>query len=252
VIGAAALATRRRRVLGVIGTAIAVAWAAAIAADLAGASRFLHHDALIEGGWPLPAALAIFVVAWQLMIAAMMLPSSMPLVRLFVGIASRQERPARATSALIGGYAIVWTAFGVAAFLLDVVVHRTVERVPFLETHPQLIAASVLLVAGAFQFSELKDRCLRECRHPGPFLMSHYARGARAAFRLGVAHGVFCLGCCWALMLVGFAAGVANLWWMAALTAVMVYEKTARRGREAMTPIGVGLIASGVVTLFQP
>jgi predicted metal-binding membrane protein len=250
VIGAVALATGRRRLLAVVGTAIAVAWAAAIAADLAGASRLLHHDALIEGGWPLPAALAIFVVAWQLMIAAMMLPSSLPLVRLFVGAAAGQERPGRATGALIGGYASVWTAFGAVAFLFDVVVHRSVERAPFLEAHPQVIAASVLVVAGAFQFSDLKDRCLRECRHPAPFLMSHYARGTRAAFRLGLAHGVFCLGCCWALMLVGFAAGVANLWWMAALTAVMVYEKTARRGRQAVVPIGVGLIALGVATLL--
>jgi predicted metal-binding membrane protein len=147
---------------------------------------------------------------------------------------------------LIGGYASIWTAFGAAAFLSDVVVHRSVERVPFLEAHPEVIAAAVLIVAGAFQFSDLKDRCLRECRHPAPFLMSHYGRGIRAAFRLGVAHGVFCLGCCWALMLVGFAAGVANLWWMAALTAVMVYEKTARRGRQAVIPIGIGLIVAGV------
>jgi predicted metal-binding membrane protein len=249
VIGAVALATGRRRQLAVVGTAIAVAWAAAIAADLAGASRLLHHDALIEGGWPLPAALVIFVVAWQLMIAAMMLPSSLPLVRLFVGVAGGQERPGRATASLIGGYASVWTAFGVVAFLCDVIVHRTVDRVPFLQAHPAAIGASVLLVAGAFQFSDLKDRCLRECRHPAPFLISHYARGARAAFRLGIAHGAFCLGCCWALMLVGFAAGVANLWWMAALTAVMVYEKTARHGREAVVPVGVGLIVAGLASL---
>jgi predicted metal-binding membrane protein len=250
VIGAVEAATDRRRLLVVVGTVIAVAWAAAIAADLAGASRFLHHDVLIEGEWPFPAALALFILAWQLMIAAMMLPSSLPLIRLFHGVAAGQERPARATSALIGGYSSVWTAFGVVAFLLDVVVHRTVERVPFLEANPQLVAASTLFVAGAFQFSDLKDRCLRECRHPAPFLMSHYARGARAAFRLGIAHGVFCLGCCWALMLVGFAAGVANLWWMAALTAVMVYEKTARHGRQAVIPIGVGLIVAGFAVLL--
>jgi predicted metal-binding membrane protein len=81
--------------------------------------------------------------------------------------------------------------------------------------------------------------------------MSRYARGTRAALRLGVAHGRFCLGCCWALMLVGFASGVANLWWMAALTAVMVYEKTARHGSEAVTPIGVGLLLAGFVTILR-
>jgi predicted metal-binding membrane protein len=249
VIGAVQVADRRRPLV-VITAAIVVAWAAAIVADLVGGSRVLHHDALIEGGWPLPAALAVFVVAWQLMIASMMLPSSLPLIALFATVAARQDRPAGATAALIGGYAAVWTAFGVAAFLLDVAVHRVVDRVGFLEAHPRLVAGSVLIVAGAFQFSDLKDRCLRECRHPVPFLMSRYARGARAAFRLGVSHGIFCLGCCWALMLVGFAAGVANLWWMVALTAVMVIEKTARGGDRASAPIGIGLLVAGALTMI--
>jgi predicted metal-binding membrane protein len=236
--------------LVVIVAAIAVAWAVAILADVVGGSRVLHHDALIEGGWPLPAALAVFVVAWQLMIVAMMLPSSLPLVRLFGVVAAGQDRPGRATTALLSGYAAVWTAYGVGAFLLDTVVHRSVDRLPWLQAHPRVIAGSVLVVAGAFQFTDLKDRCLRECRHPAPFLMSRYARGLRAAFGLGVSHGVFCLGCCWALMLVGFAAGVANLWWMAALTAVMVYEKTGRRGHEAVAPIGVSLLVAGALTMI--
>jgi len=250
VIGAVPGAADRRRPLVVIVAAIALAWAAAIAADVLGGSRGLHHDALIQGGWPLPAALTVFVAAWQLMIVAMMLPSSLPLIRLFVAVTARQERSGRSTAALLSGYAAVWTIFGAAAFLLDTVVHRSVERLPWLEAHPEVIAGSVLLVAGAFQFTDLKDRCLRECRHPAPFLLSHYARGPRAAFRLGLAHGLFCLGCCWALMLVGFAAGVANLWWMAALTAVMVYEKTGRRGDEAVTPVGVSLLVAGALTMI--
>jgi predicted metal-binding membrane protein len=250
VIGAVPGAADRRRPLVVIVAAIALAWAAAIAADVLGGSRVLHHDALIQGGWPLPAALTVFVAAWQLMIVAMMLPSSLPLIRLFVAVAARQERSGRSTAVLLSGYAAVWTIFGAAAFLLDTVVHRSVERLPWLEAHPEVIAGSVLLVAGAFQFTDLKDRCLRECRHPAPFLLSHYARGPRAAFRLGLAHGLFCLGCCWALMLVGFAAGVANLWWMAALTAVMVYEKTGRRGDEAVTPVGVSLLVAGALTMI--
>jgi predicted metal-binding membrane protein len=103
-----------------------------------------------------------------------------------------------------------------------------------------------------FQFSDLKDRCLRECRHPGPFLLQHYRRGAAGAFALGRRHGLFCLGCCWALMLVGFAVGVASLWWMAALTAVMVYEKTGRSGDQAVAPIGIALIVAGTLALVTP
>src|SRR4029453_17461895 len=95
-------------------------------------------------------------------------------------------------------------------------------------------------------------RCLTECRHPGSFLIQHYGRGAAAAFRLGRIHGMFCLGCCWALMLVGFAAGVANLWWMAALTALMVFEKTGRGGDRGVLPIGAGLILASAIVLLVP
>ena len=82
--------------------------------------------------------------------------------------------------------------------------------------------------------------------------MPRYQRGTRAAFRLGRQHGLFCLGCCWAIMLVGFAAGVANLWWMAALTALMVFEKTGREGQRGVRPIGLGLIALGILVLAEP
>jgi predicted metal-binding membrane protein len=154
--------------------------------------------------------------------------------------------------ALIAGYAMVWTAFGVLAFVGDVGLHKLVHAWPWLAAHPQLIAGSVLALAGAFQFSELKERCLTECRHPGSFLVHHYRRGAAAAFRLGRIHGMFCLGCCWALMLVGFAAGVANLWWMAALTALMVFEKTGRGGDRGVVPIGAGLIMASAIVLLAP
>ncbi len=197
-------------------------------------------------------ALGIFVLAWQLMIAAMMLPSSLPLIRLFRVAAEGQQRPGRATAALIAGYAMVWTAFGVLAFVGDVGLHKLVHAWPWLAAHPQLIAGSVLALAGAFQFSELKERCLTECRHPGSFLVQHYGRGEAAAFRLGRVHGMFCLGCCWALMLVGFAAGVANLWWMAALTALMVFEKTGQGGDRGVAPIGAGLILASVIVLMAP
>jgi predicted metal-binding membrane protein len=253
VIGAAAqTALRRRGVPPVIAAAIAVAWTAAIGAEITGTAHLMHHDALAHSDLPLIAVLGIFVLAWQLMIVAMMLPSSLPLIRLFRVAAANQPSPGRATMGLLLGYAAVWTAFGVVAFLGDLGLHRLMHGWAWLEARPQVIAGSVLVLAGAFQFSSLKERCLRECRHPGPFLLQHYGRGVEAAFRLGKAHGLFCLGCCWALMLVGFAAGVANLWWMAALTALMVFEKTGRGGERGVAPIGAGLIALGVLTFMAP
>ena len=110
----------------------------------------------------------------------------------------------------------------------------------------------MLAIAGGFQFSSLKERCLSKCRHPAPYLLAHYRRGAGGGFRLGFGHGLFCLGCCWALMLVMFAAGVAVLWWMAVLTAVMVYEKTGRHG-EALTPlVGIALLGLAALSFTHP
>jgi predicted metal-binding membrane protein len=232
--------------------AIAVAWAVAVAAEATGRGRLLHHDALVEGGLPIWAALGLFLVAWQLMIAAMMLPSSLPLIRLFSRMAANQPRPLRAKAAFLGGYGALWSGFGAAAFLGDLGIHRLVNGWSWLAAHPSVIAGAVLLLAGAFQFSSLKDRCLTVCRHPGAYLLQHYQRGVRGGFRLGAGHGVFCVGCCWALMLVAFAAGVANLWWMAALTAVMVFEKTGPGGRRGVRSIGLGLIGLGVLVLANP
>lgn len=246
-----AAAPRRGLPVVVIG-AIAGAWLLAIVAETTGRAGALHHDSLIEGGPPLWAALALFLVAWQVMIAAMMLPSSLPLIRLFHRVSAPQPNVARVRAAFLAGYVLVWTSFGAFGFLGDVGIHRSVDAWPWLAARSYLIAGSVLLLAGAFQFSELKDRCLRQCRAPGPYLMRRYRRGVAAALRLGAGHGLFCLGCCWALMLVAFAAGMANLAWMGVLTAIMVFEKTGPGGDRGVAPIGVGLLFLGTVVLVHP
>jgi len=232
--------------------AIVIAWAIAIVAQVSGTARLLHHDALIEGSLPLWSALLLFVIAWQAMIVAMMLPSSLPLVRMFASVSAGQQHPRQVMTVFLAGYAAIWTAFGAAGFLGDVGLHRFIDANPWLEARPWLIAGSVLILAGAFQFSGLRNACLNKCRLPGMFLMRNYARGATAAFRLGAGHGAFCVGCCWALMLVTFGAGFANLWWMAALTAVMVYEKTGRHGTRIVPIAGIALLALGSLVLIHP
>jgi predicted metal-binding membrane protein len=241
-----------RRVPPVVIAAIVGAWVIAVTAQATGAATLLHHDALAEGDVLLPVAILLFLVALQLMIVAMMLPSSFPLIRTFQVASARLPHRSKAMAALIAGYLVVWTAFGSAAFLGDVLLHRLVDQSAWLRSNPHLISGFILVLAGLFQFSDLKDRCLRECRHPGAFLLRHYRRGAAAAFELGRKHGLFCLGCCWALMLVGFAVGLARLWWMAALTAVMVYEKTGRNGDKIVAPIGATLIMLGALTVVMP
>ena len=225
--------------------AIAAGWALAVTAELTGTAETFHHDTLIEGGsaW----AALLFLLAWQAMVAAMMLPSALPLIRLFEAVSRNQERPGLARGAFLAGYGAVWTGFGALALLGDSALHHTVDAIPWLSQRPWFVAGGVLALAGAFQFSDLKDQCLSKCRQPGPYLLAHYRRGPEAGFRLGFGHGLFCLGCCWALMLVMFAVGVAVLWWMAALTAVMVYEKTGRHGR-ALTPV-VGIVLLGLAAI---
>jgi predicted metal-binding membrane protein len=169
--------------------AIAAAWAVAIAAEVSGRGQALHHHALANGGLPPWAALGLFLLAWQLMIAAMMLPASLPLVRLFSRASANQPSPLRAKAAFLSGYAAVWTGFGAAAFAADLGIHHLVGRWAWLAARPSLVGGAVLLLAGAFQFSDLKDRCLRVCRHPASFLLRHYRRGTGAAFRWAPATG---------------------------------------------------------------
>ncbi len=233
-------------------TLILASWMLAGLAELSGSARLLHHDRLIEGGMPLWSTLILFVVTWQLMIAAMMLPSSLPLIRLFTAAAANQRRAALVVAVFLSGYIAVWTVFGLFAFAGDLALHRLVDSSPWLIAHAGAIPGTILVLAGAFQFSSLKEQCLKKCRLPANFLLQQYKRGALAAFNLGSNHGLFCLGCCWALMLVGFAAGAANLLWMGFLTAVMVYEKTGKYGPEGARVIGAALFVGGAFVIVHP
>jgi predicted metal-binding membrane protein len=140
-------------------------------------------------------------------------------------------------------------AFGVAAHLGDWALHQLiVENVAWLDRHAWIIGVGTLALAGAYQFSPLKYMCLEKCRSPFAFISEHW-HGASArmeALRLGVHHGVFCVGCCWSLMLIMFALGVGNVGWMLALGAVMAIEKNMSWGRRLSAPLGVGLIVGAV------
>lgn len=214
---------------------------------MTGAASLLHHDGLIEGGPAAWIALPAFLLAWQVMVIAMMLPSSLPLVRLFARASAKQARPRAAMAGFLGGYVLVWGAFGALAFAFDVGLHAAVDASPWLGSHEWLLAAGVLVLAGAFQFSSLKYACLDKCRHPAQFMLRFYERGPAGGLRLGLRHGLFCLGCCWALMLVMFSVGVASLVAMATLTAVMVYEKTQPRGRQVVPVAGATLVATAMM-----
>lgn len=235
----------------IVATAAALAWAVALPAEATGHGEAFGHHHLIEGGLPPAVALVLFVLSWQVMIAAMMLPSSLGMLRTFGRLADRRARPAADRAAFVLAYAVVWTGFGVAALAGDAVLHRAVVASPWLQAHEDLIWGSVLIGAGAFQFTALKDRCLTQCRTPAGFLVERYRPGGATAFAIGVAHGLTCLGCCWALMTVAFAAGAGDLVWMAVLAFVMLVERSISWGHRIVRPVGAALILLGVVVVLN-
>jgi predicted metal-binding membrane protein len=240
------------RVPAVAVATTAVAWALSIGAVASGRAPLLGHDHLVEGGLPPAAALVLFVLSWQVMLAAMMLPSSLGMVRAFGRLADTQAHPRRVRAAFVGAYVAVWTVFGLLAFGGDTILHHAVDTSPWLQAHQWAIGGIVFVGAGAFQFSKLKSRCLTECRTPTGFLMERYRAGTGAAFRVGLSHGAFCLGCCWALMLVAFAVGMENLLWMGLLATVMVLERSVSWGSSVVRPVGVWLVVLGALVLLHP
>jgi predicted metal-binding membrane protein len=224
---------------------VAAAWAAAVGADVTGLADGVHHDRLFAGGLSI-AAVGAFVLVWQLHLAAVMLPTSLAMISRFGVVVASRPRPTPLQGAFLSGYVAVWTYFALVALTLDAVVHRVVGAWTWLDARPGLVLGGVLFGAGLYQFSGLKARCLHACRRPDTFLRLHYRRGLGAAVALGVRHGVFCVGCCWALMLVMFAVGLANIVWMAPLALLMLVEKSTRWGEQVVAPAGGALTALGL------
>ncbi len=227
----------------------ATAWIVLWVWDASPYGRYLHHDTPTGLGTPLE--LGLFVTGWTLMIVAMMLPTAIPLVVTFRAIVGRRRRPGLLVVLAVLGYLAIWTVVGLAAWIGDRAIHATVDAIPWLSTHPQVVLAATFAVAGVYQFSALKYRCLDECRSPLGFVLNRWRGVAerRESFRMGVAHGLFCVGCCWSLMLVMFAVGLGSLAWMLALGAVTAVEKNAAWGRRLSKPLGAILLLAGLTVL---
>ena len=194
-------------------------------------------------------AAAAFATGWTLMVTAMMLPSAGALLRAFGTATRSRDDSARLRVLVAFGFLGIWLLVGCAFQLFDRGVHATVERTPFLESHPGLLAGGALLLAGSFQFTDLKRRCLTACRMPQGFVYRHWGAGRpwRDALNVGAAYGRSCAGCCWALMLVAFALGMANLAWMFVLAAVTTAEKAGLAGPLLVHATGAVLLVAGVM-----
>ena len=235
---------------------IVLAWLALVVWGASPYGSFLDHGRLgeIELGlnWDTAGLMAVFVTGWTVMTIAMMLPTSLPLVTLFRRLVRRREDSGLLVALLIAGYLAIWSAFGLVAHLGDAGLHASVNRWHWLDDNSQLIAGSTLLLAGFYQFTPLKYMCLDKCRSPLSFITQHWSGGNERwqALKLGVHHGIFCVGCCWSLMLLMFAVGVGNIGVMMLLGGVMAVEKNMPWGRKLSAPLGVVLVVAGATLLM--
>jgi len=199
--------------------------------------------------WSAANLLAIFTM-WAVMMAAMMLPSAMPMVLTFVRLSRRGGEVARGRS-FVAAYLAVWCAFSAVATAAQWALQRLDWVDPMLVSTSAGLTAALLLIAGLYQFSPLKRLCLARCQSPMGFLLGEWRPGARGAFGMGLRHGLFCLGCCWALMALLFVGGVMNLAWVAALSIAVALEKLRPGGEWIAAGLGVALIALGAVKLLM-
>jgi predicted metal-binding membrane protein len=201
-----------------------------------------------------PADLFGLFAMWAVMMAAMMLPSAAPVVLLVLGVLRRRHAsrlPFAATAAFIGGYLLVWTGYSAAATLAQWGLHSAALLSPDAMRATPLVAGTLLVLAGVFQWTPLKRACLTHCRSPFHFLGTGWREGTAGALLMGLRHGAWCLGCCWLLMALLFVAGVMNLAWVAVLAGLVLAEKAAPAGPLLGRAAGVGLCGWGVWLLAR-
>lgn len=246
----ALLPRQRNLILGVLLLLAAFAWVALIRQATAADEMVLG-----AGGLTMGLAAPLFLALWIVMMVAMMFPTAAPMILLFAAIAAgkrQRGQPFAPTWIFVGAYLLVWSLFGSVAYGAALGAERLAATSPWFMGHAAQVGGAVLILAGLYQFSPLKDVCLAKCRTPLQFVLGSWRDGRGGAFRMGLAHGLYCLGCCWLLFLVLFPLGVMNIAVMAALTALIFAEKSLPAGRRIGHVVAAALIAYGVVVLFLP
>ena len=258
---------RRDRI--VVGAALAVvvflSWAYVVigagtgtsASQMSGLPTALHISAPMGAmepvRWTSGYGLLMFVM-WWLMMLATMLPSAARMILLFAALTRSQHgatAPYMGTGLFASGYLAVWAGFSILAVGLQWQLSRLALLSPMMVTTSAALGAILLLVAGVWQFTPLKQVCLRNCRAPAEFLTLHWRTGRRSAVLMGVLHGAYCLGCCWMLMLLLFYGGIMNIYWIAGLTTLVFVEKIAPFGKWVTSLAGAAFILTGGLALFH-
>lgn len=254
----ASIVRRERWIIGAALAGIAaVAWAYMIhearGMNLRGACECLgmQMGGTARADWSTGSLLPLFLM-WCGMMVAMMLPSATPMILTFAALSRNrclQERPYVSVTIFTAGYVAIWSAFSALAAFAQWTLHREALLSPVMASTSATLGGLLLLVAGVFQFTPLKRACLTHCRTPLAFIMTRWREGVPGAFRMGLEHGLFCTGCCWALMGLLFVAGVMNILWIAALSLLVGLEKLLPRGAWLSSAIGVILTAWGAFVI---
>jgi predicted metal-binding membrane protein len=213
--------------------------------------------AMPDIGWSI-ALLGVFMMIWTVMMAAMMLPAAMPMILIFTAAQARRNRQVTVpTWIFIAGYLLVWMILGLLVYGFIQATGVSVNRHPLADRimWARFVLPTILIFAGMYQFTSLKDVCLRHCRSPSAFVTQHWRDGWGGALKMGVKHGLYCLGCCWALFTVLVAAGMMNFVWIVLLTVVIFAEKVLPNGTQTSAVVGLGLNTLGALiaaSFLQP
>jgi predicted metal-binding membrane protein len=241
----AAFARERRLVTAALALVVVLCWIwiVPMARDMYG-SMSGPASWMTTTSWDLTHLLLLFGM-WAAMMTGMMLPSVAPTLLVYAMVVRKSEGASAdaRVSSFAAGYLSVWTAFSVAAVLLQRLLTRALMLSSMMELTNRRVSAAALAVAGAYQLTPLKRACLASCRSPAAYIAEHWRPGSRGAFAMGFRHGLFCLGCCWALMLLLFAGGIMNLWTIAGLTIFVLVEKLAPYGVQDGRLSGILLLA---------
>jgi predicted metal-binding membrane protein len=227
-------------------------WLVPMARDMSG-SMSGASAWMMTAEWDGP-HLALLAAMWIAMMIGMMLPSAAPMLLLYAAAARGRSGGSRSgwrVYSMAAGYLLVWIAFSLFATLLQRILTTLLLLSPMMESRSPLVSGVLLMGAGIYQMTPLKRTCLVSCSAPMVFLMRRWREGPGGAFALGIEHGLFCVGCCWALMLLLFAGGVMNLAVIAALTAVVLIEKLAPGNLVLVRVIGILLIIGGLWVMVQ-
>ena len=234
----------------------ALAWAYLVHLDRQMSAEMEFHAAMgmsmMDVPWTMADVFLTFAM-WAVMMVGMMAGSAVPVLLLFAASRAKRAEPGARSSVLMFGlgYLAVWTGFSACAALTQWGLHEAALLSPMMSASSPYLAGAILIVAGAYQLTPWKWACLTHCRSPLGFLMTHWRDGHSGAFQMGLRHGAYCLGCCWALMCVLFVVGVMNLVWVALLTGLVLIEKVGRTGVMVARWAGVVTVVVGIVKIVM-